>query len=352
MTGTNRKPKTLKPGSRVAAVSLSHGLASEYPELYDWGRQQLARHFDLELVPMTNALRSVAELYANPELRVADFLEAWQRPDIDGVISVIGGDDSCRLLKHWNKSQLSAHGKVFIGMSDTTVTHLVLQQMGINSFYGPAVLYGFADFGGLNPYTADSFRSAVMSGQPMGEIKPYTGQSVAGFSSWKNPDFTVLPAMRNNPSWRWLNGKGQHQGRLFGGCVEVICPILANTACWPREPSFYADKILFLEYSRELANAEYTAWWMRSLAAQGVLAEIQGLCFGRNHFSVTEDETRKIPEAILKVVVSEEGLQNMPIVVDMDFGHVQPMMTLPIGCLAEMDCDRQTFSILESATIG
>jgi len=52
------------------------------------------------------------------------------------------------------------------------------------------------------------------------------------------------------------------------------------------------------------------------------------------------------------VVVGEEGLRGLPIVVDMDFGHVQPMMTLPMGCLAEIDCDRQTFSILEAATIG
>jgi muramoyltetrapeptide carboxypeptidase LdcA involved in peptidoglycan recycling len=352
MTLENKKPKTLKPGSRVAAVCLSQGLASEFPELYDWGRQQLAQHFELELVPMKNTMRSVQEIYANPMLRLSDFYEAWQRPDIDGVISVIGGEDSCRLLKHWDKNLLSQHCKVFVGMSDTTVTHLFLQQMGINSFYGPAVLYGFADFAGLNPYSSDSFRRAVMSGQPIGEIKPYSGQSVAGFSSWKNPDFTKLPTLRDNPCWRWLNGKGKHRGRLFGGCVEVIYPMLANTICWPREASFYEDKILFLEYSHELATAEYTSWWLRSLAAQGVLAEVKGLCFGRNHFSVPEEETIKIAEALLKVVVIEEGLRNLPIVMDMDFGHVQPMMTLPLGCLAEIDCDRNTFSILEAATIG
>ena len=38
----------------------------------------------------------------------------------------------------------------------------------------------------------------------------------------------------------------------------------------------------------------------------------------------------------------------MSIITQMDFGHSEPMMTLPYGVLAEMDMDNQKFSILES----
>ncbi len=344
------KPKRLQPGSKVAAVCLSNGLASEYPELFAWGKKQLEEKFQLELIPMSHTLKTPVELYKNPSYRLEDFYEAWERPDIDGVISVIGGDDSVRLLKGLDRSRVIHNAKPFIGCSDTTVSHLFLNSCGISSFYGPAVLYGIADFAGMNLYSVESFRKTVMSGEVIGELRPYEGDSVAGFSSWKNPNLMALPPMRTNPPWRWLQGSQVKQGRLFGGCIEVICPIASATAIWPRTPDFWDDKILFLEYSHELANSEYTLWFFRSLAAQGIFERIQGLLLGRQHHLVQEEESEKILSSVVRVVRDEEGIPHLPIVADMDFGHVQPMLTLPYGALTEIDGKNQRISILESGT--
>ena len=38
-----------------------------------------------------------------------------------------------------------AHRKVFVGDSDTTVTHLAMFRAGIVSFYGPAIMAGLAE---------------------------------------------------------------------------------------------------------------------------------------------------------------------------------------------------------------
>jgi muramoyltetrapeptide carboxypeptidase LdcA involved in peptidoglycan recycling len=48
-------------------------------------------------------------------------------------------------------------------------------------------------------------------------------------------------------------------------------------------------------------------------------------------------------------VADEEGLGNMPVVTHMDFGHTDPMFVIPYGVLAQVDCDKKEFSILESA---
>lgn len=346
-----RKPKTLKSGSRVAAICLSSGIASVYPEVFDWGRQQIQNELGLEVVPMKNTLRSPEELYKDPALRVADFYEAWERPDIDGVISVIGGDDSIRLLKLLDPARVRRHSKVFLGCSDTTVSHLFLHQCGIASFYGPAVIYGFAEFGGLNPYTVDSFRKAAMSGEVIGEISPFVGDSVAGYSSWKDPELTIPSASRPNPPWKWLSGSGVCRGRLFGGCIEVLSPLSLATSIWPSRSDFWDDKVLFLEYSRELANDEFTRWFFRNLAAQGILSRIKALLIGRCHFSVKDDEADKILNAVLKIVVEEESLPRLPIIANMDFGHVIPMMTLPYGALTEIHCDNRSIAILEEGTV-
>jgi peptide/nickel transport system substrate-binding protein len=55
-------------------------------------------------------------------------------------------------------------------------------------------------------------------------------------------------------------------------------------------------------------------------------------------------------ESIIKVI-SEFGLYDIPIVYNMSFGHNEPMMCLPYGAMAEVDCDKKTFSILESGVI-
>jgi muramoyltetrapeptide carboxypeptidase LdcA involved in peptidoglycan recycling len=56
-------------------------------------------------------------------------------------------------------------------------------------------------------------------------------------------------------------------------------------------------------------------------------------------------------DAIRRVVVSEERLSDFPIVAGMDFGHTDPMFVLPYGVMAEIDCDAQRVSILESAVV-
>ena len=56
-------------------------------------------------------------------------------------------------------------------------------------------------------------------------------------------------------------------------------------------------------------------------------------------------------EAILQVVAEEEGLTELPIVTQMDFGHTDPMFVLPYGVIAQIDCDSRRFEILESAVV-
>ncbi len=40
-------------------------------------------------------------------------------------------------------------------------------------------------------------------------------------------------------------------------------------------------------------------------------------------------------------VCRELGLDSLPVVTQMDFGHTDPMFVIPYGVEAEIDCDRQ-----------
>jgi muramoyltetrapeptide carboxypeptidase LdcA involved in peptidoglycan recycling len=81
----------------------------------------------------------------------------------------------------------------------------------------------------------------------------------------------------------------------------------------------------------------------------GVLERLAGILFGRPGGQVPPEKWGDYDAALRRVVAEEEGLTELPIVTRMDFGHTDPMMVLPYGIQAEIDCDAQTFSILENA---
>ena len=82
---------------------------------------------------------------------------------------------------------------------------------------------------------------------------------------------------------------------------------------------------------------------VRAFADTGMFRQAKGLIC---------TNIRKEEEAqLMKVICEEEGLVDFPILANIDFGHRTPMMVIPMGALAELDCDNAKFTILESAVI-
>jgi muramoyltetrapeptide carboxypeptidase LdcA involved in peptidoglycan recycling len=344
------KPPRLKAGDKVAVASLSWGGPAAFPERYQAGKRQLQEAFDLEVVETPHALRDAEWLHWNPEARAHDLMQAFVDPSVKGVISSIGGDDSIRLLPYLSPDVIRSHPKVVLGFSDTTVTHLFCSMAGLVSFYGPAVMAGFAENGGLFPYMVESVRRTLFCSAPIGEIKPSTAGWTAEVLDWADP-VNQSRRRKRNPStgWRFVQGQGIRRGRLIGGCLEVL-DWLRGTEIWPLQQE-WQDAVLFLETSEEGPSPETVLRVLRVYAAMGVLQKLSGILFGRPGGSVPECQFEEYDKAIEQVVVEEQGLFDLPVITRMDFGHTDPMMVLPYGVLAEIDCGRQTLVILESAVV-
>jgi muramoyltetrapeptide carboxypeptidase LdcA involved in peptidoglycan recycling len=63
------------------------------------------------------------------------------------------------------------------------------------------------------------------------------------------------------------------------------------------------------------------------------------------------EQFKEYDEVIFQVVTEEEGLSDLPIITNMDFGHTDPVFVLPHGVQAEIDCEAQQFRIVENAVI-
>ena len=55
--------------------------------------------------------------------------------------------------------------------------------------------------------------------------------------------------------------------------------------------------------------------------------------------------------AIAPKILKEFDRSDLPVVTNMDFGHTDPMMTLPYGRIMQIDVDEKKITLLESAVI-
>ena len=344
------KPRKLQPGDTVAAVSLSWGGPGTFPHRYEAGKHQLQNEFGLKVVETTHALRDAAWLHNNPRARAEDLMNAFADPAIKAIISTIGGDDSIRILPYLNLDVIRSNPKIFMGYSDTTITHIACFNAGLVSFYGPAIMTGFAENGGMFPFMAQAVRKSLFSSEPIGEVKQNKDGWTVERLDWGNPENQSKKRTLTPPTgWKFLQGKGVSQGHLIGGCLDVL-DFLRGTDFWPSS-DLWKGAILFLETSEEAPPPTVLKCSLRTYAAMGILKQLSGILFGRPGGEISPDLFKEYDEVLHQVVTEEEGLSELPIITHMDFGHTDPMFVLPYGVKAEINCQAQTFRILENAVL-
>ena len=129
---------------KIGIISLSSGMLGEAFVAHEreLGLRRL-QELGLEVVYLPNALKGLDYLDQHPEARAEDLLAAFSDPSLDLILCAIGGLDSYRLLPAlFAEQQLeqALTSKIFLGFSDTTINHLMLQKLGLPSFYGQAFL--------------------------------------------------------------------------------------------------------------------------------------------------------------------------------------------------------------------
>lgn len=343
-----RKPKHLNPGDTVAVVSPSSALASVFPHVYKKGIRHLQNTFGLNVKVMSYTLADTDSLYFHPEHRANDINAAFADNDVKAIVTTIGGDDSVRILKYLDLNLIRANPKILMGYSDATTLLTYLNLQGMVTFHGPAIMAGFAQLGAMPETFAKHLHTMLMTG-----FQSYTYQTYGVYSpryeDWNDPANAgqVKPLQADNIGWQWLQGEGQVQGRLFGGCIEVL-EWLKGTIYWP-EPSFWEGRILFFETTEEIPSVEVVQRWLRNYGIQGIFHRVGGILFGRAH-GYSDEQKLALADMIRNVLIAEFDCPDLPVVANLDFGHTDPQWILPLGVLAEIDCSRQTIRLLECPT--
>lgn len=141
------KPNALKKGDKIAIVSLSWGGLGDEKLIHKYyiAKERLEKDFGLSVVTMPNALKGSDFVYNHPELRAKDLMNAFRDETIKGIFCAIGGSDSIRLLPYIDYGVIYNNPKIFMGYSDTTVSHFMMRKAGLVSYYGPSVCVNLAN---------------------------------------------------------------------------------------------------------------------------------------------------------------------------------------------------------------
>ncbi|HEY5821675.1 MAG TPA: S66 peptidase family protein [Propionibacteriaceae bacterium] len=310
-------PRRLAPGStiRVIAPSRSRALIMEH----DHSALMARRFDDLGLQVTFGDHVDERDVFDSSSIagRVADLHAAFADPDVDGILTVVGGFNSNELLPYLDWALIAAHPKVFCGFSDITALQIaMLARTGLVTYSGPHwSTFGMRDH--LQP-TLDWFRVAVFGDEPF---------SLAPSPTWTD-DLWFLDqddrTVELNSGW-WPLQTGSAAGRLVGGNLCTFS-LLQGTV---NRPSL-DGAILLVEDDAETNPAEF-ARDLTSVLQLPDAPAIRAMLIGR--FQRASAVGRDILGEIIR---RQPALEGVPVLANLDFGHTSPAVTLPIGGEAEV----------------
>lgn len=339
---------------KIGIVSLSSGVLGEDFVAHEVkiGIERLKKYgIEVEFLP--NSKKGIEFIKNSPEARAKDLIKAFKDDSIDMILCAIGGDDTYRLLPYLfenNELEKIAKQKIFLGFSDTTMNHFMLNKVGIKTFYGQAFLPDICELSNeMLPYSEHFFEELINNGR-IKEIYPS--------DVWYNEreDFSeksigISMEEHQNRGFELLRGNAKFEGQILGGCLETIFDIFDNSRhedtvylCQKYNlfPSLneWENKILLLETSEERPKPELFRKMILKLQEYGIFDVISGLIIGKPQNEEYYNEYKQI-------ILDEIRNKNLSIVYNINIGHSIPRCIIPFGVDAKVDVEKQIIEFKE-----
>lgn len=340
------KPKHLEKGDKIGIVSPSSPLAGLVPCRVERGIKALKK-FGFNIKVGKNALKITEHTAGDSIERAKDINNFFKDKSIKAIFTFIGGNHSNQILKYLDFNLIKRNPKIFLGYSDATVLHFAFySQANLITFYGPAILTQFAEKPKILSYTKYYFERAIIKPKPIGKVNPSSQWTDEILDWFKKEDLKKIRKMKKNKGWQWLR-KGKASGHILGGCLTSMMH-LRGTKFWPD----FSKNILFWEIPESSddftkgESPENIDAYLTDLELSGVFNKIKGMIIGRP-FGYSEKQIIQI----IQIIKKRTENYNFPILFNVDIGHTDPMMTVPIGTKIRIDSSKNIFEFTESGTI-
>ncbi|TQK45459.1 muramoyltetrapeptide carboxypeptidase [Streptomyces sp. SLBN-118] len=320
-------PSPLNDGATLAVWSPSSPAPVAFPRRFARGVEDLGSEgFTVRPLPSCGVARGVSTL--EPVALAEELHRALLDPEIDGVMAAVGGWTLLNVLPHLDWQLIGEAGKPLIGYSDlTTLLNSVSRRSRLVAFHGPMLVSEWGEAGGAWDYTREEFRAltggaGLRPGRPVAEPAEWSDELL-----WWDKEDTRPRAPRDGERIRTVRAGGGVEGTLWGGSLAVLSLALGTPYADPPE-----DALVFLE-AEGLAPDEFAAR-LCQLRLAGVFDRAAGVLVSRiggaraclSGFTGFDEVLRDLVPA------------HLPIAAGYPFGHSTPMLTVPVGGQARLDC--------------
>lgn len=321
-------PPRLRPGGRIAVVSPSLQGLTMFRARGSTGIDEF------ESRTSTNIVSVEFEAMDTRIERARQFNDALRDPRVDGIIWSIGGTTASEVVDLIDYDAFARRPKVICGYSDATVIHQAIYAVtGCTTFYGPALLPQFGEHGGVADFTMESFRRVLFDGWEGGyEV---SDEVIEDFLDWREGGSGVRRSAPARAHRVVREGKGE--GPLLPGCLPSICQLIGTE--WLPDYSHHLLAIDLPDGDYNMERAAVDLWHMRHA---GLFDAVVGIVVGRPRLW-SDDARARLSRTLLEVTADLK----VPVVTEFEFGHTDPMLTLPLGAQARLESG--TLTLLEPA---
>ncbi|WP_243296736.1 S66 family peptidase [Bacillus litorisediminis] len=320
----------LEKGATIGVTAPSSGVPAELHDMFKLACSRMEMKGFKVICGETVWTQEKAKS-APAQKRAAEFNEMMKHNNIGTIIPPWGGELLIEMLEYIDFNDI--HEKWILGYSDTSVLLLAITlKTGIATAHGANLV----DLRGEYWDDTTAMWQSVLSTKAGESILQHSSSTYQREWDHNNPS-PCLFHLTEETYWKTASNKSENlKGRLLGGCIDVIRHLIGTPfgdVDGFRKQFLNGESVLWY-----LENCELTATDLRRSLVQMKLAgwfdQCSGILFGRspaNH--PVEDYTA---EDIYKELSDE--LQ-IPIIYDIDCGHVPPQITFINGAFAEVQAE-------------
>jgi muramoyltetrapeptide carboxypeptidase len=263
--------------------------------------------------------------------RVDALHEMLKNDELDILMAFWGGANTNQLLPYLDYGLFRKYEKPIIGFSDTSALLLaVMKESGITTYMGPSAV----TFTKPDPfeYTFDYFEKALSTSETI-NIADSPEYADDLYFLRKDSDHRIF---KKNPG-RQVFRQGKTTGKIVASNLQTLM-VLAGTKYFPD----LTDKVLFIEED-ENTNTQMIHRFFTHLSQVVDVNSLAAVCVGRFAEQSGFDDDDSEMMIYEDVFADFEG----PFVYNLDFGHTDPMFTIPLGWTASIDTGEEAITFMK-----
>ncbi|MCR4901589.1 MAG: LD-carboxypeptidase [Butyrivibrio sp.] len=352
-----RYPKPLEQNGTIGFVAPSFGCATEpYKSAFDKALENFDKMGYKTVLGPNCRLDKGIGISNKPKACGDELNSAYLSDESDVIISCGGGELMCEVVPYIDFEAVSkANPKWYMGFSDNTnFTFLSATLSDTAAIYGPCA----ATFG-MNKWHESLYDCFKLLTGELDSVHNYDLWEKEGLRDEEHPfepynltekmeikyyipgenkeseDFTIRSAEEvKNPV--------AFEGRLLGGCMDCLQVLCGTEFDKVKEfcEKYKEDGIIFFLEACDLnvMSIRRVLWQMKN---SGWFSYVKGFLIGRPmHFDegfLGLDQYHAVVDILAEY--------NVPVIMDLDIGHLPPQMPIVTGAVAEVNCHGNNFNM-------